>query len=494
MAKKLKPSEPKARLYPDAGWPQPLEEAARMLSESAGLGVLLVSDSVAFEKFWQRKPSKPWSGPGAPSRWVVLWQASPIDPLALLSWRSGLIEEEEVASYRVVFLPANVPQTGWNAWLNQQVQSWSNPPTPPETSGFAVGNFVRYVPPDGSAEMAAYDPSFVTMSPSGKMAPVLQALDECKRAYRKVIDKDVGTRRKNVHAVLDEALDMERGNNETEEDFYRRFSDVCRRLTNVIANNDFVVDRNCLPRVLLLGASGVGKTLIARYLAWRTSPGEGERVARPFKRVPLPDYIDREHDFEHDLFGYCKGAYTDAHRGSRGFLLERLGGVIFFDEIGDASPALQAKLLAFLDDYSVSPRGWVGDPILCPILIVAATNRPIDKWADEELENPDPRSFFRNDLYRRFNRVIHVPSLTERTEEIPFMIDAMLQTEAFNPSRKIRRVGGKALAALERYDYSRGNFRTLENILREACAQAVSEGREYIVEDDIVRPVDRPVS
>lgn len=224
--------------------------------------------------------------------------------------------------------------------------------------------------------------------------------------------------------------------------------------------------------------------------SWRTSPGSGEELSRPFKRVPVPEYLQRESDFEYDVFGYCAKAFTESHPdGKKGFLLERMGGVVFFDEIGDASPAVQAKLLAYLDDYQVVPRGWSGEPLFCPMLVVAATNRPIDEWAakgSDELSK-DIASFFRNDLFRRFNYVIRIPSLNDRREELPFILDTMLQMLAFNPGEtiRVREVGAKALKKLMEFDYDRGNFRDLENMVRNACRQAVRDGRTHLVEKDV---------
>ena len=108
-----------------------------------------------------------------------------------------------------------------------------------------------------------------------------------------------------------------------------------------------------LPRLLLRGETGVGKTLIARYL-------QEEADLRP-PRISIPEYLGKEDMFEYDLFGYVHGAYTGGREdGDHGLLLENVGGVVFLDEIGEANEIIQAKLLAYLDDYRIRPRGWRG--------------------------------------------------------------------------------------------------------------------------------------
>ena len=81
--------------------------------------------------------------------------------------------------------------------------------------------------------------------------------------------------------------------------------------------------------------------------------------------------------------------------------------------------------------------------------------------------------------------MIHIPPLDGRREELPFVLDTMLQMLAFNQDEKIREVGAKALKKLTEFDYSRGNFRDLDNMVRNACRQAVRDGRKYIVEKDV---------
>ena len=179
--------------------------------------------------------------------------------------------------------------------------------------------------------------------------------------------------------------------------------------------------------------------------------------------------------FEYDLFGYARGAYTGGQEaGSLGLLLANLGGVIFLDEIGEASRAIQAKLLAYLDDYMVRPRGWTGDPFFCPTLIVAATNKDLRKITD-----------FRPDLLARFTDLEQVPPLRERIESFPFILDCLLQNPAINPGISVREIGQTAYEIMVKHSF-KGNFRELETMLRVACHAAAKDGRDFICRPDIV--------
>ncbi|MCL1785840.1 MAG: sigma 54-interacting transcriptional regulator [Alphaproteobacteria bacterium] len=226
---------------------------------------------------------------------------------------------------------------------------------------------------------------------------------------------------------------------------------------------------------MLYGKTGVGKTLIARYL--QNNPGE-----RPV-RIVIPEYLNKEDMFEYALFGYVKGAYTGGREsGDHGLLLENVGRVVFLDEIGEANDIIQAKLLAYLDDYHVRPRGWQGDPFYCPTLVVAATNRDLDDMVEKKQ--------FRADLLMRFTDRETIPTLRERVDSFPFILDCLLQNNAINPGwgKKgescVKEIGNEALEALKKYEFP-GNFRELENILRTVCREVLKDGRDYICRSDL---------
>lgn len=216
-----------------------------------------------------------------------------------------------------------------------------------------------------------------------------------------------------------------------------------------------------LPTLMLLGETGVGKTLFARYLS----------RGGPMARISIPEFLAKEDMFEYELFGYGAGAYTDGRaEGSPGLLLANVGGVIFLDEIGEANAEIQAKLLAYLDDYCVRPRGWENEPFYCPTLVVGATNRD--------------KSELREDLLARFTDIESIPPLRERRESLPLILDCLLQNPRLNPELTVREIGAKAYAVLASMEF-KANFRELESLLRTACSRAAIEGRDFLVEEDL---------
>ena len=254
-------------------------------------------------------------------------------------------------------------------------------------------------------------------------------------------------------------------------------------------------ESRALPRVLILGESGTGKSLVVDYLARRVSdPG-----LRRLQRVAVPDYVGAESNLKHELFGYAPGSFTGAsQRGEAGLLLSNLGGVIFLDEIGDASPDLQAKLLAYLDDYRVRPVGYSGAPFPCPTLIVAATNRPVEAWAQSHRDGKASSSdgqWFRHDLLERFDLIVRLPTLNDRIRagDLPAIVDSLLQTEAVNPvvdagtskaSRRVHAIDQVAIDELSIRDYGGANLRKLTRLLATAVQRAARSGRDYVVAAD----------
>lgn len=221
-----------------------------------------------------------------------------------------------------------------------------------------------------------------------------------------------------------------------------------------------------IPAILLLGESGTGKTLLARWIGSELLPG-GEKFTRVNISAMQKSLIDGE------LFGAVQGAYTDRTSDTPGLFLSNVGKTVFLDEIGDMDSACQTRLLTFLDDGLVTPLGWHGRPFSAPLIIVAATNQPVQEWVDSRSGS------FREDLFYRFDYVISLPPLRERKKDLRLLFSLSLQEEEVNPGylegNGIRRISIDAIEALEKMNFP-GNFRELRIKLKRACSAARREG------------------
>jgi transcriptional regulator with PAS, ATPase and Fis domain len=168
----------------------------------------------------------------------------------------------------------------------------------------------------------------------------------------------------------------------------------------------------------------------------------------------LPDTL-----LESELFGYEKGAFTDARKDKLGRFALANGGTIFLDEVGDMSPSLQVKLLRVLQEKEYEPLGSTS-PKKTDVRIIAATNKDLSKLVNE--------GKFRDDLFYRLNVVkIDLPSLSQRREDLPLLIDTFIQKFNAKMGKQIVGVSDQALRLLLKHDYP-GNVRELENIIEHA--------------------------
>jgi PAS domain S-box-containing protein len=211
--------------------------------------------------------------------------------------------------------------------------------------------------------------------------------------------------------------------------------------------------------ILLLGESGTGKGLLAKFIHRKS-----RRKAKPFIQIncaALPETL-----LEAELFGYEKGAFTGAReQGKVGLFELAKGGTLFLDEIGDLPFSVQAKLLKYLDDREILPLGGT-KPRVVDCTIIAATNR--------DLEGLVNQGSFRRDLYYRLNSfTIRIPPLRERPED-SFEL-ARYFVRRYNKKHRVqRRLSPQALIALQQYPFS-GNVRELENVIRKAVVMSESD-------------------
>jgi two-component system, NtrC family, response regulator HydG len=201
--------------------------------------------------------------------------------------------------------------------------------------------------------------------------------------------------------------------------------------------------------VLVRGASGTGKELVARAIHHNSAFKEGKFVAINCSAIP-------ENLFESELFGHEKGAFTGADQRKIGRFQYAEGGTLFLDEIGDLPLHMQVKLLRVLQEKVFTPVGSNRE-IETHTRIIAATNRPLEEMIK--------KNQFRDDLYYRLNVMpIFLPALAERRSDIDHLTNLFIQKFNKEQGKKILGVTEQALSVLKRYDWP-GNIRELENII-----------------------------
>ncbi|MBI1951706.1 MAG: sigma-54-dependent Fis family transcriptional regulator [Acidobacteria bacterium] len=223
--------------------------------------------------------------------------------------------------------------------------------------------------------------------------------------------------------------------------------------------------------VLITGASGTGKELVARALHFN-----GDRRNRPFVSVNcggIPDSL-----LEVEMFGHVKGAFTDAVADRPGRFEAADTGTLFLDEIGNMSMSLQIKLLRVLQEREFMPLGGT-KRIQVDVRIIAATNMDLKAMMEE--------GRFREDLYYRLNVIfIQLPSLRERREDIPVLIQHFLNKYCGEMNVTAKRLAPEALKALMDFSWP-GNVRQLENVIERAVA--LSFNKEVLGPEDLPREI-----
>lgn len=224
--------------------------------------------------------------------------------------------------------------------------------------------------------------------------------------------------------------------------------------------------------VYISGESGSGKERAARLIH-----ENGARAARPFMAVncgAIPENL-----MESEFFGYRKGAFTGADADRDGFFQAANGGTMFLDEVGDLPLPMQVKLLRAIQEKRVRRVGDTAEQAV-DLRIISATHRNLKELVDQ--------GRFRQDLFYRLNVIeLRMPSLRERREDIPALVEVLLSRLAREAGIPVPRVDQAAMDALMRYAFP-GNVRELENILERALA--LHSGASIVVEDLHLEPVD----
>lgn len=223
-------------------------------------------------------------------------------------------------------------------------------------------------------------------------------------------------------------------------------------------------------RVLIVGPNGSGKELVAKSLHENSKRSSGPLVEVNCAAIPS-ELIESE------LFGHEKGSFTSAIKQRIGKFELAEGGTLFLDEIGDMSLSAQSKVLRALQEHKITRVG--GDKELgVNVRVIAATNKDLKKEIGENR--------FREDLYHRLSViVIKVPSLNERKEDIPLLVDKFLEDIAEDHGAKKKDINEKALEALKNYNWT-GNIRELRNVVERLVIMSGDEISSQDVEKYVI--------
>jgi len=204
--------------------------------------------------------------------------------------------------------------------------------------------------------------------------------------------------------------------------------------------------------VLIQGPSGSGKGLLAAAIH-NLSPRQDKRLVK-VSCAALPETL-----LESELFGYVKGAFTDARQDKPGRIAMAEGGTLFLDEIGDISPAVQVKLLRVVQEREYEALGS-SKTHKADVRILSATNRDLIQMMQQ--------GTFREDLYYRLHIVgLHLPTLAERKDDIPMLADRFLKRCSAVMGKRVGAISHEAMNMLLQYNYP-GNVRELENAIESA--------------------------
>ncbi|MBI4042601.1 MAG: sigma-54-dependent Fis family transcriptional regulator [Deltaproteobacteria bacterium] len=271
------------------------------------------------------------------------------------------------------------------------------------------------------------------------------ALSSIRAALHRLLTFSVAHRENEIKETrLPQQISMEKVEREERRGIIIGESQAMKQVLEMV---DKVADSDST--ILITGASGTGKELIARRI--HRLSGRKDQPLVSVNCSALPETL-----LESELFGHEKGAFTGATEGRLGRFAKAHRGSIFLDEIGDLTQIVQVKLLRVIQEKEFEAVGS-NTPKKIDVRIIAATHRNLEKAVADKR--------FREDLYYRLNVIpIHLPLLRERGEDIPLLVDHFIRQYNKREKRDISGISAEALKALRDYDWP-GNIREIENLI-----------------------------
>lgn len=296
-------------------------------------------------------------------------------------------------------------------------------------------------------------------------------------AMGKVVFKDVKELNQLIYKHTKIHSELSTGRNESRKEQSGKYT-----LENIIGGNEVMKNLKSMAlkaakgssTVLILGESGTGKEVFAQAIFFASSRRQGPFIKVNCAAVP-------ENLLESELFGYDEGAFTGARKGGKPGKFELAhGGTIFLDEIGDMSMTMQSKLLRVLQEREFERVGSTKTSKV-DVRVIAATNRDLEKMVAE--------GNFRLDLFYRLNIItLQIPPLRERKEDIPLLVEMLLEKIKQHVPHGVEGISAQALRIL--FDYSwPGNIRELENILERAIN--LIDDERYIMPEHLPAKLNR---
>jgi len=265
---------------------------------------------------------------------------------------------------------------------------------------------------------------------------------------------------------ISEILDLRAENEAMRRDLASKFQNIVGKSPSMTDIYDLVrTVADARSTILLTGGSGTGKELVARAIHYTSCRREGPFVKLNCAALP-------ENLVEAELFGYEKGAFTDAKKTNRGRFERADGGTLLLDEISEMPLNLQSKLLRVIQEREFERVGS-SSTIAVDVRLVATTNRNLKEYIAQ--------GKFREDLYYRLNVIpIYLPPLKDRKEDIPLLVEHFVEKYNRENNKQIKGVNKGALRLLMKYDWP-GNVRELENLVERAV---VTCRNEHLGEED----------